>query len=148
MKTSRPARPKRIANRVRDLTEADHYRSIERLAGLLFVDDLLHHNHSATVEQGRCGGCGYEMNYYDVIYYTVKVGIHPRERIKELLKQNPREILDVTFKDIQCVECGAAMDVVITGYLCVWKTEDLGKEVSSTITRPLPRQGLTKPVRG
>ncbi len=130
--------PHRIVRRISDLTEVPHYRSIERLAGVLFVDEILRHNHSANLTSSRCDNCGYELNYYDVMYYTVKTGIHPREQVKQLLASPPLEYIDVTFKDIQCVECGHPVEVVIEGYMCLWRTDQLGKDVIGEVRTPLP----------
>lgn len=130
--------PHRIVTRVRDLTEVPNYRSIERLAGYLYVDDILRHNHSAAIESSRCERCGYEMNYYDVMYYTVRTGIHTREMVKELLYKPPLEYIDVTFKDIQCVECGGPVTVVVKGYYCFWRTDDLGRDVVGNVKSSLP----------
>lgn len=130
--------PHRIVTKIRDLTEVPNYRSIERLAGVIFVDDILQHNHSAQVQPNRCEKCGYEMNYYDIMYYTVKSGIHPRQQVKEMLKKAPLEHIDVTFKDIQCVECGNPVTIVVNGYMCVWRTDVLGKDVTGDIKTPLP----------
>jgi len=129
--------PHRIVTRIGDFTEVPHYKSIERLAALLFADEILRHNHSARVEHNRCPSCGYEMNYYDVMYYTVKSGIHSRQMVKEMLKVAPLEYIDVTFRDIQCVECGTPVTVVINGYLCCWRTDQLGKDVEGEVTTPL-----------
>lgn len=125
--------PHRIVTRISDLTKVPHYRSIERLPGVLFVDDILRHNHSANITKSRCESCGYEMNYYDVMYYTVKTGIHPREQVKYLLSSAPLEYIDVTFKDIQCAECGAPIEVVIEGYMCLWRTDQLGRDVMGEV---------------
>ncbi len=130
--------PHRIVTKVRHLTEVQYYRSIERLAGLLFVDKILQHNHGAQIKPSACGHCGYQMNYYDLIYYTVRVGIHPRELVKDLLKKPPRELMDVTFTDVQCVECGHPVTVPVEGYYCLWLTERMGTDVLGEVKTPLP----------
>jgi hypothetical protein len=133
-------KPHRIVTKVHDLTTVPEYKSIERLAGVLFVDDILQHNHNAKIRSGRCEHCGYEMNYYDVVYYTVKSGIHSRQDVKAILSKPPREVIEVTFKDIQCVECGGAVTVAIDSYYCFWLTDPGGSDVTGDVKSPLPVQ--------
>jgi hypothetical protein len=71
------------------------------------------------------------------MYYTAKTGIHSRQQMKAMLKSPPLEVVDVTFKDIQCVECGSPVTVIIKGYMCCWRTDALGKDVTGNIITPL-----------
>ncbi|MEK6282472.1 MAG: hypothetical protein AABN95_19095 [Acidobacteriota bacterium] len=104
------------------LTEHRHYRSIERLAGLVFGGDILGHNNEAVLRGNKCSKCGYEMNYYDIMAYSIMAGVHSVDKIKEILAAKPTILGTVKLK-IKCLECGGPL-AVEGQYLCAWRVVD------------------------